>query len=160
MTGPTYGLNVALSKRTVEPPVPMARAWAGSYPSISSPLRSESSSSSKTTLPLLNLAQGVPGHPPHPNLIEGMNLANKENVMETHGYGPVFGDPTLRKELANDINQMYKGNVKDTEIAITSGCNLAAGVTFHALASPGEAVVLPTPWYFKYVSSRAVSNEI
>jgi aspartate/methionine/tyrosine aminotransferase len=150
-SSPSYGLNAALAVRTVEPPVPMARAWADSYPSQSSPLHSsdEASSSSNVRLPLLNLAQGVPGHPPHPSLIKAMERESKENVMATHGYGPVFGEPSLRKELAKDMNQRYNGSIKDTEVAITSGCNLAAGVTFHALASPGEAVVLPTPWYFK-----------
>ncbi|UZJ56109.1 hypothetical protein CBS101457_005429 [Exobasidium rhododendri] len=150
MSKPMYGLNRALSSRTVEPPVPMARAWADSFPSALSPMACWTGSSSSTSLPLLNLAQGVPGHPPHPNLIKAMTEASQENVMETHGYGPVFGDPLLRKELVNDINLKYKGSVKETEVAITSGCNLAAGVTFQALAGPGEAVVLPTPWYFNH----------
>lgn len=150
MGGPTYGLNSALSDRTPEPPVPLAKAWASSYPSSSSPLRiSDGSSSSSTRLPLLNLAQGIPGHPPHPLLTKAMLEASQENIMETHGYGPVFGDSSLREELAKDINRIYNGSIRDSEVAITSGCNLAAGVTFHALASPGEAVVLPTPWYFK-----------
>jgi aspartate/methionine/tyrosine aminotransferase len=78
-----------------------------------------------------------------------MSRESKVNVMATHGYGHVFGESSLREQLAKDMNKRYNGSIKDTEVAITSGCNLAAAVTFHALASPGEAVVLPTPWYFK-----------
>lgn len=78
-----------------------------------------------------------------------MARESKTNIMATHGYGPVFGEPSLREQLAKDMSHRYNAAIRDTEIAITSGCNLAAGVTFHALASPGEAVVLPTPWYFK-----------
>jgi DNA-binding transcriptional MocR family regulator len=150
-SSPSYGLNTALSQGTVEPPVPMARAWAESYPSKFSPLRcnGDDASSSKVRLPLLNLAQGVPGHPPHPALVDAMCRESKINIMATHGYGPVFGEPSLRDQLAKDLSKRYKASIKNTEIAITSGCNLAAGVTFHALACPGEAVVLPTPWYFK-----------
>lgn len=157
VTPPSYGLNEALAVRTVEPPVPMARAWAESYPSTSSPLRietssfssSSSASSSNVRPPLLNLAQGVPGHPPHPKLLDSMTKEREVNIMESHGYGPVFGDASLRKQLAKDLTNRYLGLVKDAEVAITSGGNLAAGVIFHALASPGEAIVLPTPWYFK-----------
>lgn len=149
-SGPSYGLNGALSVDTAEPPVPLARAWAASYPSSSSPLHLSS-------LPLLNLAQGVPGHPPHPRLIEAMASETSRNSMEAHGYGPVFGDASLRESLARDISERYLGSVSAKEVAITSGCNLAAGVTFHALARPGEAVVLPTPWYFK-CAERLVSG--
>jgi aspartate/methionine/tyrosine aminotransferase len=152
IAAPSYSLNAALDHRTVEPPVPKARAWASSYPSQSSPMLSkDEKATSSATLPLLNLAQGVPGHPPHPNLLKAMAASSKENIMETHGYGPVFGDESLRKSLANDLNLRYKGKILAEEVAITSGGNLAAAVTFHALASPGDAIVLPTPWYFKYV---------
>lgn len=152
---PQYGLNTALSERTAEPPVPQAKAWANTYPSINSPLlikncRSEEASSSRSaTLPLINLSQGVPNQLPHENLRKALAEECEKDLMTSHGYGPVFGDSSLRKALADDLNRRYKGDIKSEEVAITSGANLAAAVTFHALAAPGDAVVLPTPWYFK-----------
>lgn len=145
-SGPLYGLNPALQVRTPEPPVPKAKAWAQAYPSRMSPFRS-------TSLPLLNLAQGVPGHEPHSTLLTQMESKARINPMETHGYGGVFGDLTLRKALADDINHVYCDGqpvVEPANVAITSGCNLAAAVTFHALAEPGDAIVLPVPWYFNH----------
>lgn len=161
---PAYGLNSQLSIHTPQPPVPMAKAWAASYPSSSSPFRRVSNAvgrdghattSAAPVQPLLNLAQGVPGHAPHSTLLRRMDVERDAEPMETHGYGGVFGDDGLRKALADDIGRVYGGNVCADDVAITAGCNLAAAVTFHALAGPGESVVLPTPWYFNHQMTLA-----
>lgn len=152
-TSPAYGLNEQLSIHTPEPPVPMAKAWAANYPSPSSPFYLKGTS--QPLQPLLNLAQGVPGHPPQKRLLECMDEERDAKPMETHGYGGVFGDEQLRTALAADIVKRYGGHVSSNEVAITAGANLAAAVTFHSLASPGEAIVLVTPWYFNHQMTLA-----
>lgn len=144
----------------------MAKAWAAAYPARTSPLMptsagdgtgGASAGSAKPVQPLLNLAQGVPGHEPHTSLMTAMAQERDRQPMETHGYGGVFGDEKLRSALATDLNRVYAKTgeadnqpIQAANIAITAGCNLAAAVTFHALAAPGEAIVLPTPWYFNH----------
>ncbi|PWN91949.1 PLP-dependent transferase [Acaromyces ingoldii] len=157
MAAPKYGLNPHLAKACPEPPVPLAKAWAASYPGSSSPFASSSSSSSASppSQPLLNLAQGVPGHAPHASLIERMSQEAKRAPMETHGYGHVFGDASLRQALSHDLSTVYGAEVSVDKVACTAGCNMAAAVVFHALAQPGEAIVLPTPWYFNHQMTLA-----
>ena len=36
------------------------------------------------------------------------------------------------------------------DVAITAGCNLAFAMAMTAMAAPGEAVMLPAPWYFNH----------
>lgn len=146
---PAYGLNLQLSIETPQPPIPMAKAWAATYPSQLSPFHMNGLSN-EPLHPLLNLAQGVPGHAPQKRLLDRLDEERNANPMETHGYGGVFGDDQLRKALAKDIVKRYGGNVSFDDVAITAGANLAAAITFHSLASPGEAIVLPTPWYFNH----------
>ncbi len=42
------------------------------------------------------------------------------------------------------------------EVAITAGCNLAFFAAMLAIARAGDAVLLPTPWYFNHQTSLAM----
>lgn len=150
---PSYGFNRNLHSNTIDPPVQIGARWAQSYPSASSPL-----SEHLDTYPLLNLAQGVPGHPPPKSFLERIHFesqaASGENL---HGYGPVFGEPKLRQAVARDINRVYRtqgsgsrNEVTQDNVAITAGCNLAFAAVAMSIAAPGEALILCEPWYFNH----------
>lgn len=121
---------------TMAPPVMEARRWiAGvTFP----PDR-----------PLLNLSQAAPVDPPP----EAMRAAMAEMVLNdpaTHLYGPVLGLPELRDELAGRWSDAYGGVVTPDHVGITAGCNEAFTAILATLAAPGDAVILPTPWYFNH----------
>lgn len=116
------------------PPIPAAQAWARAYDGRLGPL--------------VNLAQAVPGTPPPQGLLD--RLAMEAGVGANAGYGPITGDPALRRALAADMTAVYGAPVDPAEIAITAGCNQAFFVTMMALARAGDAVMLPTPWYFNH----------
>ena len=120
---------------TQTPPVMEARRWIAetSFP----PDR-----------PLLNLSQAAPVVPPPAPLRAAMAAALEDPA--THLYGPVLGLPDLRAALADRMQQIYGGQVRSDQIAITSGCNQAFCVAITALASPGDSVILPVPWYFNH----------
>ena len=40
--------------------------------------------------------------------------------------------------------------ISGSEVAITSGCNQAFFITATALAKAGDAIILPSPWYFNH----------
>lgn len=99
--------------------------------------------------PLLNVSQAAPVAPPP----EPMRAAMAEMVMsrpEVHLYGPVLGLPELRAEIAERWERLYGGVVSDRNVAVTSGCNEAFAAAICAVASPGDDVILPTPWYFNH----------
>ncbi|MCC5967611.1 MAG: aminotransferase [Natronohydrobacter sp.] len=98
--------------------------------------------------PLLNLSQAAPVAPPPDALRAAMAEALADPA--THIYGPVLGLPGLRAALAARMTQFYGGSIQPEQIAITSGCNQAFCAAISATAAPGDAVILPTPWYFNH----------
>ena len=116
------------------PPIPAARAWAARYDGRAGPP--------------LDLTQAVPGYPPHPALLE--KLAEAAGCRAAAGYGPIEGDPALREALAKDLSATYAARIGAADLAITAGCNLAFTMAMTALAGEGDAVLLPTPWYFNH----------
>ncbi len=130
-------MDLPLSPRilaTQTPPIPAVRGWASRYDGRAGPV--------------LDLTQAVPGYPPHPALLA--QLAERAGSAATAGYGPIDGDPALRAALAEDIAAFYGAPVTQADVAITSGGNLAFTMAMSVLAGPGEAVMLPTPWYFNH----------
>ncbi|MCC5962527.1 MAG: aminotransferase [Rhodobacteraceae bacterium] len=98
--------------------------------------------------PLLNLSQAAPVAPPPPPLQDAMIAAMADPA--THLYGPVLGLPELRAALADRMRAIYGGSITPAQLAITSGCNQAFCAAIAALAGPGDAVIVPTPWYFNH----------
>ncbi len=100
------------------------------------------------TRPLLDLAQAVPGWP----MADAMTTQLAERLREPGfgGYAPILGHPALRAALAAETAGIYGGRIAAEQVAITSGCNQAFVVAVMALARAGDAVMLPTPWYFNH----------
>jgi len=121
---------------TMAPPVMEARRWLAG---ITFP----------AGRPLINLSQAAPVEPPP----EGLRRAIAEAALNdagAHLYGPVLGLPALRERVAEDWSDAYGGAISPAQVAITSGCNQAFCATLTALAAPGDAVILPVPWYFNH----------
>lgn len=123
-------------RATIAPPVMEARRWLDSveFP----PDR-----------PLLNLSQAAPTDPPPaPLLTEIARIATDD--VGAHLYGPVLGLDDLREEVAARWSDAYGGAISRAQVAITSGCNQAFCAAISAVAGPGDAVILPAPWYFNH----------
>jgi aspartate/methionine/tyrosine aminotransferase len=99
--------------------------------------------------PLINVSQAAPVDMPPLPLRQAIAEAAL-NEAGAHVYGPVLGLPELRAEIANQWSNAYGGCISDTEVAITSGCNQAFCAAVATLAGPGDAVLIPTPWYFNH----------
>ncbi|MEP2784082.1 MAG: aminotransferase [Pseudoruegeria sp.] len=99
--------------------------------------------------PLINVSQAAPVDPPP----DGLRHAMAETVLRedaAHLYGPVLGLPELREELAQQWSTAYNGSIDPSQVAITSGCNQAFAASIATLASQGDEIILPTPWYFNH----------
>jgi aspartate/methionine/tyrosine aminotransferase len=121
-------------RATGAPPIPAARAWAARYDGRAGPE--------------IDLTQAVPGYPPHPALLE--RLATAAATAPAAGYGAIEGDLALREALAADMAGFYGAPIAPDRLAITAGCNLAFVMAAATAAAPGEAVMLPAPWYFNH----------
>ncbi|HWX49907.1 MAG TPA: aminotransferase [Roseomonas sp.] len=119
---------------TAAPPIPAARSWAARYDGGAGPM--------------LDLTQAVPGYPPHPVLLE--KLAEAAGSRAAASYGAIDGDPALREALAADLANFYRAPIPPADVTITAGCNLAFTMAMTVLAGTGDAVLLPTPWYFNH----------
>jgi len=119
------------------PPIPEAQSWTGRYDGSFGPL--------------INLSQAVPGNAPHEGLLERM--AATAGTAAGAQYGPINGDAALRQAYAAELSRLYEGRIEPADIAVTAGCNLAFFAAMMLLAHRGEAVLLPTPWYFNHQMS-------
>lgn len=99
--------------------------------------------------PLINLSQAAPADPPPAELREAMARAVQDDP-QAHLYGPVLGDAPLREEIAAQWSAAYGGRIEPADVAVTAGCNQAFCAALATLAGPGDAVLLPYPWYFNH----------
>jgi len=119
------------------PPIPEAQSWTKRYDGAYGPL--------------INLSQAVPGNAPHPGMLE--RLAAQAGSAAGAQYGPINGDADLRQAYAAEMSRIYEGRIAPGDTAITAGCNLAFFAAMMMLARHGDAVLLPTPWYFNHQMS-------
>ncbi len=67
-----------------------------------------------------------------------------------HLYGPVLGNPGLRTAIARRWSSCYDAAIGPEQVAVTAGCNQAFCVAVATACAPGDAVMLPWPWYFNH----------
>ena len=128
-------LNPAMAA-TDPPPVMEARRW---IEGLTFP----------TDRPLINVSQAAPVDLPPLALRQAIAEAAL-NDPNAHLYGPVLGLPALRAEIASQWSVAYAGSIAPEQTAITQGCNQAFCAILSTLAGAGDAVILPTPWYFNH----------
>ncbi len=133
MTAPARNPHLA---ETAAPPVMEARRWL-------------SETRLPEGLPLLNLSQAAPVDPPPERLRRAMAAALADGA-EAHLYGAVLGDAALRQRIAEDWSEIYAAPIAPAEVAVTAGCNQAFCAAVATLCAPGDAVLLPVPWYFNH----------
>lgn len=95
---------------------------------------------------VIDVSQGAPAAPPpEPLRAEMARIVMEEPA--AHLYGAVLGLPALREAVAERWS-LEGSRVAPSQVAITSGCNQAYVTAIATLASPGDNVILPLPWYF------------
>jgi aspartate/methionine/tyrosine aminotransferase len=135
-SGPENSINPLVAD-VGSPPIPEAQAWTKRYDGAFGPL--------------INLSQAVPGNAPHAELLERMAAIAGDAAGSQ--YGPINGDAPLRQAYAAELSRIYEGRIGPEDTAVTAGCNMAFFVAMMLLAHRGDAVLLPTPWYFNHQMS-------
>tara|TARA_B100001250_G_scaffold413774_1_gene449032 strand:- start:113 stop:1294 length:1182 start_codon:yes stop_codon:yes gene_type:complete len=124
----------SLLVNTQKPPVMEVRGWLDK--------------NRKSNSGLINLSQAAPMALPPKSLIK--YLSKELLNTESHLYGPVLGDIELRSKISLTWSNEYKGKINMENVAITSGCNHAFCAAISSVASSGDKVILPVPWYFNH----------
>ena len=106
--------------------------------------------------PLLNLSQAAPLSPPPDSLLKF--LSEQAIVPENHLYGDVLGDIPLREEIVNLWEKEYGSSICINNVAITSGCNQAFCAAISTIASVGDSILVPVPWYFNHEMWLAIQG--
>ncbi len=106
--------------------------------------------------PLLNLSQAAPMSPPPENLLK--YLSEQSLLTENHLYGDVLGDIPLREEIVNLWNEEYSSSICINNVAITSGCNQAFCAAISTIATAGDSILVPVPWYFNHEMWLAIQG--
>ncbi len=130
----TAALINPLLRDTGTPPIPEAKSWLASYDGRHGPT--------------IDLSQAAPGSSPPAELLT--IAAQAAGSPEAARYGPIAGDLDLRSAFAQDLTHTYNAAFDISDIAITAGCNQAFVSTAIALAKAGDAIIVPTPWYFNH----------
>ena len=131
---PAYQLNRTI-ERIATPPIADVQGW----------IEGRQFGADK---PLLDVSQAVPSYQPAPALRQHMAQALEHP--DTSIYTGIVGTPALRSALAAHLSDDYAGTVSAAQVAITAGCNQAFSVAIDTLATPGDEVVLPVPYYFNH----------
>jgi aspartate/methionine/tyrosine aminotransferase len=124
----------SLVSRLSAPPIPSVVAWGREYKGLQGPL--------------IDLSQAVPGYPAHPEMLRLLGETAGQQAMT--GYGPIEGEPLLRKTYAAHIAELYGAAISAGNIHITAGCNQAFMCAAIALAGAGDTVALTNPFYFNH----------
>jgi aspartate/methionine/tyrosine aminotransferase len=119
---------------TGTPPIPAAKSWLAAYDGRHGPA--------------IDLSQAAPGSAPPAELL-GL-AAEVAGSADAARYGPIHGDIALRQAFAADLAATYGAALEPGNIAITAGCNQAFVTIAMALAKAGDAIIVPTPWYFNH----------
>jgi aspartate/methionine/tyrosine aminotransferase len=127
------GINPLVSA-TASPAILESRAWLTAYDGGKGPA--------------MDLSQAAPPYPPPPELL--MRLAAAAQSPSIALYGPVPGEYGLRQAYAAHVSDLYSADIPLEQISITAGCNQAFVIATMLVAGAGDAIILPSPWYFNH----------
>ena len=97
---------------------------------------------------MLDLSQAAPSFPPAPVVAD--RIAAVAHEPDGARYAPQSGIPVLREAFAADLSSGYGTTLDAANVLVTAGCNQAFCLVASALASPGDSVVVASPFYFNH----------
>jgi N-succinyldiaminopimelate aminotransferase len=95
----------------------------------------------------INLGQGFPDGPPHPDMIAAAARALAE---KSNQYPPAFGLPELRDAICAFYARRQGLALTRDQVVVTSGATEALAAAILALVGPGDEVILFQPAYDSY----------
>ena len=79
-----------------------------------------------------------------------INLISESDPVMLHGYTSAQGDLSVRESIATYINETYGESVNADCLYMSIGAAAALTSSLTALVSPGEEVIVPSPYFPEY----------
>ncbi|WP_447760923.1 aminotransferase [Sphingopyxis panaciterrae] len=95
----------------------------------------------------INLGQGFPDEPPHPDMIAAAARALAER---SNQYPPAFGLPELRDAICGFYARRQGLTLSPEQVIVTSGATEALAAALLTFVQPGDEVILFQPAYDSY----------
>jgi aspartate/methionine/tyrosine aminotransferase len=95
----------------------------------------------------INLGQGFPDEPPHPDMIAAATRALAE---KSNQYPPAFGLPELREAICGFYARRQGLALAPGQVIVTSGATEALAAALLTFVRPGDEVILFQPAYDSY----------
>ena len=97
---------------------------------------------------LLDLSQAAPAYATAPVIAD--RIAEVAAEPDGGKYAPLYGLQPLREAFAAELTSDYRAPVSASHTMIVAGCNQAFCSVTAALASPGDEIIISTPFYFNH----------
>lgn len=95
----------------------------------------------------INLGQGFPDDPPHPDMVAAVARAIRE---KSNQYPPAFGLPELRAAICDFYRRRQGLALSTDQVVVTSGATEALAAAILTLVKEGDEVLLFQPAYDSY----------
>jgi aspartate/methionine/tyrosine aminotransferase len=95
--------------------------------------------------PVISLGQALPFFPPPASALRAAEAALQ--APDVHSYSTDPGRPSLRRVLAERLSQHAAIDCSFEDLVITAGANHAFATVLTTLVSPGDEVILPSPYF-------------
>lgn len=69
---------------------------------------------------------------------------------QLHGYTPAPGLPEVREAVASSLNRRFETTYTGADVFMTVGAAASVSCALHALATPGEEVIVISPYFPEY----------
>lgn len=79
-----------------------------------------------------------------------IKMLNEENSVMLHGYTSAQGDLSVRRAIADYINKTHDESITPDCIYMSVGAASALTSSLTAVVSPGEEVIVPSPYFPEY----------
>ena len=79
-----------------------------------------------------------------------IKMLSEENSVMLHGYTSAQGDLSVRTAIADYINKTYDESITADCLYMSVGAAAALTSTLTAIVSPGEEVIVPSPYFPEY----------
>ncbi|KIO95847.1 Aspartate aminotransferase [Levilactobacillus brevis] len=97
---------------------------------------------------VLNLSVGQPDFTT-PTAIKSATIAAIQ-ANEVDGYTATAGILPLRQAIVDRLSQTQQVTVTPQQVVVTTGAKMALYALFQVLLDPGDAVLLPAPYWVSY----------
>ena len=100
---------------------------------------------------VFDFSLGNPSVPAPTEVNESLiKMLTEENSVTLHGYTSAQGDLSVRKAIADYINSNYGESITPDCLYMSVGAAAALTSSLTAVVSPGEEVIVPSPYFPEY----------